>query len=207
MYIVDSSSSITDPVDMAINTYKNHPSTKLENVGHFSFKEVSISEIEKELRELNSNKATMFGNITTKILKQSSKSCSDTLQKLFNDALRDGYFADKLKCADVTPVFKKHDPTKAKTYKPVSVLPEVSKFFERLMQKHESFYIDQYLSPYMCGYRKGFSTQHALLSLNEKWKKVLDNKGFGGAILMDLSKALNTTNHDLLIVKLHVYGF
>ena len=59
----------------------------------------------------------------------------------------------------------------------------------------------------MCGYRKGFSTQHALLSLIEKWKKVLDNKGYGGAILMDLSKAFDTINHDLLIAKLHVYGF
>ena len=101
-YIVDFSSSITDPVDKAINTYKNHPSIllikqKLENVDHFSFKEVSISETEKELRELNSNKATIFGNIPTKVLKQSSISCSDTLQKLFNDAVRDGYFPDKLK--------------------------------------------------------------------------------------------------------------
>ena len=63
---------------------------KLENVDHFSFKEVSISEIEKEFRELNSNKAIAFGNIPTKILKQISKNCSDTLQKLFNDAFRDG---------------------------------------------------------------------------------------------------------------------
>ena len=63
---------------------------KLENVDHFSFKEASILEIEKEFRELNSNKATTFGNIPTKILKQISKSCSDTLQKLFNDALRGG---------------------------------------------------------------------------------------------------------------------
>ena len=59
----------------------------------------------------------------------------------------------------------------------------------------------------MRGYRKGFSTQHALLSLIEKWKKVLDNKEYGGAILMDLSKALDTINYDLLIAKLHVYGF
>ena len=211
-YIVDSSSSITDPVDKAINTYKNHPSILLinqilENVDHFSFKEVSVSEIEKELRELDPNKVTTFGNIPTKILKQSSKSCSDTLQKLFNDALRDGYFPDKLKRADITPVFKKDDPTKAKNYRPVSVLPGVSKIFERLMHKQISFYIDQFLSPYMCGYRKGFSTQHALLSLIEKWKKVLDNKGYGGAILMDLSKAFDTINHDLLIAKLHVYGF
>ena len=75
------------------------------------------------------------------------------------------------------------------------------------MHKQISFYIDQFLSPYMCGYRKGFSTQHALLSLIEKWKKVLDNKGYGGAILMDLSKAFDTINHDLLFAKLHLYGF
>ena len=59
----------------------------------------------------------------------------------------------------------------------------------------------------MCGYRKDFSTQHALLSLIEKWIKVIDNKGYGGAILMDLSQAFDTNNHDLLIAKLHVYGF
>ena len=67
--------------------------------------------------------------------------------------------------------------------------------------------MDQFLSPYMCSYRKGFSTQNAVLSLIEKWKKVLDNEGYGGAILMDLSKAFNTINHDLLIAKLDVYGF
>ena len=141
---------------------------KLENVNHFSFKKVSISETEQELRELNSNEATTFGNIPTKIWKQSNKSCSDTLQKLFNDVLRDGYFPDKLKCADVTPAFKKDDPTKAKKQRPV-FYQESQKYFERLMHKQIRFYIDQFRSPYMCGYRKGFSTQHALLSLIEKW--------------------------------------
>ena len=70
---------------------------------HFSSKDVSISEIGKELRELNSHKVTTFGNIPTKILKQNRKSCSDTLKKLF---------PDKLKCADVTPIFQKDDPQK-----------------------------------------------------------------------------------------------
>ena len=59
----------------------------------------------------------------------------------------------------------------------------------------------------MCGYRKGFSTQQALLALTENWGKSLDNKGFGGALLMDLSKAFATLNHELLIAKLHAYGF
>ena len=70
-----------------------------------------------------------------------------------------------------------------------------------------SFHVEEYLSPYLCGYRKEFSTQQALLSLLERWKNVLDKKRYGGAVLMDLSKAFDTLNHDLLIGKLHAYGF
>ena len=70
-----------------------------------------------------------------------------------------------------------------------------------------SSYVDQFLSTFMCGYRKGFSTQQALLSLIERWKNTLDQNGYGGAILMDLSKAFDTINHDLLIAKLGAYGF
>ena len=92
------------------------------------------------------------------MLKQSSKSCSNTLQKLFNDALRDGYFPDQTKYADVTLVFNKFFHKKIKNYRPVSVLPEVSKIFEMLIHNRISFYIDQFLSPYIRGYRKGFST-------------------------------------------------
>ena len=75
------------------------------------------------------------------------------------------------------------------------------------MQKQISDYINNYLSPYLRGYRKGFSSQQALLSLIENWKKVLDKKGIGGAVLMDLSKAFDTIKHDLLIAKLYAYGF
>ena len=133
-YIVDSCFSITELVDKAINTYKSHPNIfrmkqKLENVDHFSFKEVSKIENKKELRDLISNKAIIFGNIPTKVLKQSSKSCSDALQKLFNDALRHGNSSEKLKCADATPVFNQYDPTRAKNYRPVDVLSGVSQFF------------------------------------------------------------------------------
>ena len=85
-------------------------------------------------------------------------------------------------------------------------LPSISKFFENLIQKQINGYINNFLSPYLCGYRKGFSTQLALLSLTEKWKKVLDNKGIRGAVLMDLSRVFGTINHDLLIAKLHSYG-
>ena len=60
---------------------------------------------------------------------------------------------------------------------------------------------------YLCGYRQGFNTQQALISLLEKWKENLDKGGYAGAILMDLSIAVNTINHDRLIAKLYDYGF
>ena len=67
--------------------------------------------------------------------------------------------------------------------------------------------MDSFLSLHLCRYRKGFSTQTALSSLIEKWKAVLDRKRFSPAILMDLSKAFDIINHELLLEKLHAYGF
>ena len=66
------------------------------------------------------------------------------------------------------------------------------------MQKQINDFIISFFSPYLCGYRKDFNTQHALLTLAENWRKSLGNKGFGGAILKDLSKAIDILNHDLL---------
>ena len=60
------------------------------------------------------------------------------------------------------------------------------------MQKQISGYTSNYLSPYLCGYRKDCSSQQALLSLIENWKRVLHKKGFGGGVSMDLSKAFDT---------------
>ena len=118
-----------------------------------------------------------------------------------------GKFPDNMKLADITPVFKKKDPLKKENYRPASVLFAILKIFERLMQKQIVGYMKNLLSPYLCAYRKKFNTQQALLALIENWKKVLDNKSLGGAVLMDLSKAFSTINHNLLIPNLHTYGF
>ena len=75
------------------------------------------------------------------------------------------------------------------------------------MLKQISEYINQFLSPFLCSYRKGFITQTDLVWLIEKWKHHLNKKGFAGAILVDLSKTFDATNYDLLIAKLHAYSF
>ena len=89
----------------------------------------------------------------------------------------------------------------------MSVLPPISKILENVLQNQIYSHVENYLSPFLCGYRKGHSTQHALVSLIENCKLSLDRKGYGGAILMDISKAFDTVNSDFLLEKVHDYGF
>ena len=134
--------------------------------------------------------------------------CSPVLANIWNEEiLLNKNFPENLKLADVTPIFKKKDKTFVENYRPVSVLPTVSKIFERIMQKQITDYIGKFLSPLLCVYRKRFSTQYTLLSLIERLRLSLDKQGFAGALLMDLSKTLNSLNHELLIATLHAYGF
>ena len=116
-------------------------------------------------------------------------------------------FPTKLKLTDIKPIFKKLESIYAKNFRPVSILPVVSKIFEKIMQRQMGSFVEGHLSKYLCGYRKGFNTQYALALMIEKWKLALDNSKYAGAVFMDLSKAFDTLNHELLIAKLEAYGF
>ena len=89
----------------------------------------------------------------------------------------------------------------------MSILPTVTKIFERFMQSQLPVHISQCLSPFLYGYRTGFSTQAALLSLIERWKIMLHNKGCASTVLRELSKVFSTKNYKLLTAKLYTYGF
>ena len=100
-------------------------------------------------------------------MKISSEVSADVLQNLFNDMLKTGDFPNNLELADITLVFKKKNPLHKINYRPVSILSSISKVFKKMMQKQVIGYISHYLSPYLYGYRKSFSSQQALLSLIE----------------------------------------
>ena len=133
--------------------------------------------------------------------------CSPTLGNIWDeDVLLNKNFPENFELTDVTLIYKKKGKTFVGNYRPLSILPADSKILERKMQKQIADYIGKFLSAFLCGYRKGLNTMYVLLSLIEWWKLCLDKQGFARALLMDLSKSVNTINHELIIAKLHVYG-
>ena len=149
----------------------------------------------------------MSSSIPPKIFKENNNVCCGPLTVIFNNSVSNSCFDSGLKCADVTPAHKAEETTDKRNYRNVSLLPVVSKIFERIMERQIFDNVEKFLSPFLCGYRKGYSAQKALLSMLEKWRVSLDNGGYGGGVLMDLSKAFDTLDHDLFIAKLHAYGF
>ena len=101
------------------------------------------------MKRLNPNKATSHNNIPPNILRQSAKVTANTQQLLFDNAISKSEFPENLNLADITPVLKKKDPLDKPNYRPVSVLPPVSKFFERLLQKQINEHMKNKLSPYL----------------------------------------------------------
>ena len=104
------------------------------------------------------------------------------------------------------PVFKKLDPTYKTDFRPVSLLPLLSKVFEKIMYDQLYEYAETFLNNLLFGFRKAHSTQHALFRLLQKWQKELDSSGIVGTILMDLSKVYDCLPHDLVIAKLEAYS-
>ena len=160
-YIINQvSDDSLDPVEKCINKYKFHPSIlliknriKIQNL--FSFHAIDRNDMMSELLKIDLKKVTT----ENRTLKLSADISADTLQNLFNDMLSTGNFPGNMKLGDIRPVFKKKDPLKKENYRSVSILSAISKLFERLTQKQIVGYMENVLSPYLCGYRKNFNTQ------------------------------------------------
>ena len=206
--------NIRDKTIQAIVKYRDHPSivairNKCNRTPDFIFPNVSAEEITKEIRKLDPSKASHDNDIPTKIIKENADIFSlEFICMSVDHSIDNNIFPSTLKLANITPVFKKGSANSKENYRPVSILPNLSKIFERCMFKHMSNYFEKhFLSKYQCGFRKGFSAQHCLMALLEKWKTCVNQKQICGALLTDLSKAFDCLPHGLIIAKLNAYGF
>ena len=196
----------------ALTEYKDHPSINVinQNVAFngstFSFSHVSPNEVMKQIDLLDKNKSNS-GNIPTGMLKATREIVCPYLTDFINSAVYHCNFPNELMEADLTPLFKMMIRIIRQNFRPISVLPAASKIYESLLKDKICPYFQDKLSEILCGFREGYSTQHALIRLIEQWRKCLDASGIVGTILMDLSKAYDCLPHDLLIAKLEAYVF
>ena len=147
-------------------------------------------------------------SIPSKILKEFSQYLVPPIVTIINKSLLEGVFPDSLKLALVCAIFKKGDDTKCANYRPISLLSNISKIFERIMYNRVEYFLNEHELIYelQFGFRKKFSTNHALLSIVESIRSNLDKKTFSCGVFVDLEKAFDTVNHTILLSKLNHYG-
>ena len=152
------------------------------------------------------NKAVEDIGIPVKLLKENAEYFAEYICLQFNEAICASKFPASFKLANVTLVFKQSFINQKNNYRPISILPIISKVFEKLICRQRSNHFDNILSKFRCGFRKGCSPQHCLLLMTDKWKKAIDNNKVFGDLLTDLSKAFDCICHDLFVAKLNVYS-
>ena len=139
-----------------LEKYESHPSVRdikeVTSNDKFSFQHVLPWETYQTIMELDNNKATS-GNIPTKTLKILSREICVPLTDCINSGISNGVFPDELKLADVTPIYKKSDPDDKANYRPISILPSLSKVYEKVLQKQLNYFFETKLSPALCGFR------------------------------------------------------
>ena len=197
---------------MIVFVYSNHPSIrKIENLcvpeNTFDLLYASTSDMKKVIKSLNVNKAKRPDGISAKFVKMSTNIIDCHLANIINNDISSNKYSKHAKTATVRPIFKKDDRTNIKNYRPESLLNIFSKIYERFLHENLTSYLEIFLSKFISAYRKSYSSNHVLIRLIENWKKSLDQKKFVGAVLMDLSKAFDSIPHNLLIAKMHAYGF
>ena len=192
-----------DTIESIISQYMHHSSieTIKENyngISGFNFKCVTSDYILCLLNKLNARKATGFDNIPPKLLRLGS---DIPLTVLINSSITTSSFPVMLKRAEVTPIYKKNDVMDKQNYRPVSVLPTISKIFENVLISQLNKHFDSIFSPHMSGFRKNFSCEHVLTNFIESAKRALDDQTYVGSVMTDLSRAFDCLPPKLLLSK------
>ena len=200
-------------VEEIIEHYAHHPSVIMIktqiNVALNNIKlcEITEHDVRKIVSKLSSKKASGYDEIPIKFIKMISSSLLNPLTKLANKCIQENVFPDRMKMANITPLYKKKDKLNKDNYRSVNLLIALSKILEKII----SIQINEHMQPlfhkFLSGFRKRHGCHDILIRLTEDWRQALDNGKTIGVVAIDLSKAFDCMPHGLLIAKMHAYGF
>lgn len=161
-------------------------------------------EIESLISSLKDSDAKDFYGLSNNILKKHKSFVSTIISNLLNDLLREGLFPDELKIGIVKPVFKSGDKTNIANYRPISIIPILSKIYECAILKRLQTFLDEnnIIHESQFGFVKKSNTEAAVLNLSTNINANLENKLFTAALFIDFKKAFDSIDHLILIEKL-----
>lgn len=187
----------------------SNPERHIEPVSNTIFLQpASANEVVSIIHQLKNNKSPGPDCIPVKAIKNNAISFSRILSDIFNLLIQTGVYPDCLKVAKVIPVFKSGDPQNTDNYRPISTLSVFTKILEKLLITRIVNFLDRnnILYSMQYGFRNGSSTTIAITELVDKVLEETDSKKYVGALFLDLKKAFDTINHNILLRKLECYG-
>ena len=187
----------------AYKTYLNHPADQ-----SLLLYRINKEEIKDAISQLKNSNSSGYDEITSKFVKISSQILIPALEKVLNLSISSGIYPSNLKTAKVIPIFKNGDSKSINNYRPISILSTLNKIFEKILYARLVNYIEKFdlFYKYQFGFRTNHSTEHALIEIVDQIRLSIDKDQLTCGIFIDLSKAFDTVNHDILLAKLDHYG-
>ena len=175
----------------------------------FNLATVSENTILTILKNTKVSKAAALENLSGHFLKDGAKVLAKPITDTCNLSITSGKFPDSCKLAKLKPIYKIGSLTEASNYRPISLLSLISKVIEKVIHDQTSAFLNSrnLLYNYQSGFHKKHSTDFCLSFLNDKILKGFDKGLITGMILIDLHKAFDTIDHDILLKKLYATGF